>query len=59
MPKGMNYGMKKTKSMMPKATMTSTKMGVAKPQKTVMMAGTKSKAIKMPGSPKKPKMKMY
>lgn len=59
MPKGMGYGMKKTKSMMPKATMTSTKMGIAKPQKTVMIAGTKSKMVKMPGSPKKSKIKMF
>lgn len=49
----------KIASTISKPTMTSPKMGVAKPQKTVMIAGTKSKMVKMPGSPKKSKIKMF
>lgn len=49
----------KMASAISKPIMTSPKMGATKPQKTVMVAGTKSKAVKMPGSPKKSKIKMF
>lgn len=42
-----------------KPIMTTSKMGVTKPQKTIMSAGTKTTVSKMPGSPKPPKMKMF